>query len=414
MVKIKKYLSAFLLCLCVNICLSAEDCNIENKIENTKLPEANASIESFQEELLDIAFDTASLIPVKPHIKTRCKVQQYTIEAMLELKQLQKASDSAKEIMNWRKELCYAQIAKLYAEHNNIEAAEKYLKLAKQGLETKTLEEWRSDRIKVNITQAELLLGKDSREDGFEESLVVSEAGKVALIEAKLCDTDDFDKQCEALDKIIKAGVFDSVNNALKAYSYLYDNFYEDKEKRNLIENKIKNGWSRTPYFLRIDILERLIESSIKNNDIETALKNLETAKSYVDDENWSRGRIDTRMPLTAKVAKLYYKAGRKDIAVAELEKEVAAFEKNRETIVNMYRSEALCKVAEGYYTIGNKAKALEVYKMAAKEGMVNKNLRPRAEDFANLCCSMATNKVKPDDELNKIIRDITKELATE
>jgi hypothetical protein len=56
---------------------------------------------------------------------------------------------------------------------------------------------------------------------------------------------------------------------------------------------------------------------------------------------------------------------------------------------------------------MGDTAAALAVYKQAVEAGMENPNSRPRAEDLAATCCSMAVHAVQPDAELFARIREI-------
>jgi len=56
--------------------------------------------------------------------------------------------------------------------------------------------------------------------------------------------------------------------------------------------------------------------------------------------------------------------------------------------------------VAKGYATLGDQAKAREIFALAINEGAINSNARPRAEDLAAACADLATMGVEPGEEL--------------
>jgi hypothetical protein len=63
--------------------------------------------------------------------------------------------------------------------------------------------------------------------------------------------------------------------------------------------------------------------------------------------------------------------------------------------------------VAEAYAAMGDRAAALAVYREAIAAGVGNPNSRPRAEDLAATCTSMARADIEPDDALWARIRTI-------
>jgi hypothetical protein len=68
---------------------------------------------------------------------------------------------------------------------------------------------------------------------------------------------------------------------------------------------------------------------------------------------------------------------------------------------VNIDKAEAIVPLAESYQMMGNRDKALEVYKLAVTSAVENPNSRPRAEDLTDILCSMALNSVELDEELD-------------
>src|SRR5688572_3908879 len=63
----------------------------------------DAALAGFQSELLGVAFDAATAIPVEPHFKERCRAQEAVVVACLELQQPLGARGYAEKIANWRR-----------------------------------------------------------------------------------------------------------------------------------------------------------------------------------------------------------------------------------------------------------------------------------------------------------------------
>ena len=88
-------------------------CGCEGKIKEDTLPYKPLFV--FQIKLLDIAFESATAIPVNPHLKDRSKAQENVIETCLRLDQPKRALAYIEKIENWRRGLCYANLAFYYA-----------------------------------------------------------------------------------------------------------------------------------------------------------------------------------------------------------------------------------------------------------------------------------------------------------
>ena len=362
-----------------------------------------APLESYQVELLNIAFQTASAMPANPHIKDRSRLQEYVVKTCFELKQPQRALGYIEQIDDWRRGAAFADLALYYAQNGAVkENVEPYLNKASQVAEEN--EDWRRDRIRVKIAQTYTLLGQHQQAQAFEADVVDSESGKVVEIEAMTCSADSFDKEIQALEKIVLSGQFDVVRNSLAAYAELFNRFYEDIERRVLIEDKIKAAWSGMPIFVRIDLLTELTSFALAHSDQAKAFELVEEAKTIMDSASW---QPRSAIPLKAKLAELRFGAGDKQRALAEAQDVLNLFDTEREKIVDIYRAQMLRSIAEAYWAMGDTAVALDLYRRAIEAGMENPNSRPRAEDLAATCCSMALHSVKPSAEHLSRIRQI-------
>lgn len=404
----------FFLFLCVALSMLITGCGRQHDADNA----ANNSgavdclltdkpIESYRKELLHFAFETASLIPVKPHIKDRSRAQEKIVASLIELDQPLSALDFIEKIDNWRRGSCYADIAFYYARRGCEKEVQRYIDMADQISES--VECWRRDHIRVKIANAYALIGEVQHAEQYQAGVEASEEKKVAGVMAMIADENDFKEQMEILDSLIATGNFDSVTNALKACANLFNRFYKNEELRLLAEEKIKSSWGILPVFMRIELLQELAGFALEHADQAKTLELVNEAQTLVDDSQWRPEHI---IPIQSKISRLRYLAGDRQKAMENTDAMLALFHSQRDKIINIYRAGALRALAEAYMSMGDKEKALMVYKRAVEEGMENPNSRPRAEDLSAACLSMALNDAEPDDELWARIRRIKEGLG--
>ena len=357
---------------------------------------------AYQNELLDLAFETAAAIPVKPHIKDRSRAQEKVVEVSLELDQPLRAHSLIERIDNWRRGAGYGDLAFYCARRGCTSEVQQYLDLAVQISES--AEGWRRDQIRVKIANTYVWLGQTIQADQIETGVGDSESGKVAGVKAMIAGEDHFDEQMNALDALIVPGNFDIVENALKACANLFNRFYDDAGRRLLAEEKMKTSWDKLPIFKRVELLTELAGFALDHMDKDKALELISEAQIFMDSAQW---RPEHRIPLVSALIKLRFLAGDGESARREADAMLALFDSQRDKIVNIYRAGALRPLAEAYQSMGDTAAALAVYKRAVDEGIENPNSRPRAEDLSATCCSMALHGVEPDAELWTRIRQI-------
>ncbi len=333
----------------------------------------NSTLESYQNELLSIAFETASKIPTYPHIKTRCLEQQKVVETCLSLDQAQKAFEYINKIDNWRKQSCFAELALYCAEHNASKSDIQYfLNLSNQVPEQ--TEDWRKDQVDEKIAQTKSYIEK-----------------------AKKQDPNSFDTEMENIEKLVSTEDFDAIQAALGAYTDLYNRYYSNEERRDLIENRIKSSWDKMPILLRINFLTDMANFSLEHKDHSKALELVNEAQKIKDSSNWP---VQYEISLIAKLAGIRFLADDKDRANEDLKKSLEMFDENHEKIINIDKAGILRSIAEAYRKTGDITLSRNIYERAIDAGIENPNSRPRAEDLSATCCSMALNKVKPDAEL--------------
>ena len=364
----------------------------------------DAPLKPFQAQLLDIAFEAVSAMPLEPHIKNRSREQEEVVAACLELNQPQRALRYIERIENWRRGTAYADLAFYAVQHGAGQAeVEPYLQKA-LAISEDPEEDWRKDRIKAIVGKTRVYLGQAEQAAQLKEGLETSETGRIAHAEAMTCPPDFFDKQMEALDTLVASEQFDVVQNALGAYAELYSRFYADPERRALIVEKIHDSWNLMPILDRIDLLIQLTRFALDHDDPTQGLVLIEEAQGITDEHEWP-ARFG--IPLKASFAGLRFRCGDEETARTQVREALDAYDAESETILDIDKAGILCPIAEAYHTMGEDVTSLAVYQRAIEAGMENPNSRPRAEDLAATCCSMAVHGAEPDAELMKRIGEI-------
>jgi hypothetical protein len=363
---------------------------------------------AFQINLLQTAFDTATAIPVVPHIKDRSKMQEAVVTAAFQLDQPHRALGYIDRIGDWRKGAGYADYAFYSAQHGFTNEVQHYLNLAEQ-ISLIADQDWRRDRIKVRIAQTHLLLGQTERSEQFSANLEKSESGKTEQVGAMVCAEDEFDAQMAELDALIATGDFDLTKNALNACTQLYNRFYDDVSRRTAAEEKVKGSWTKIPYNIRIGLLSDLAGFSLGHTDHTNALRLVNEAKALMDSATWP---AEYQIQIMARLAGLRFRCGEADASREELQAALDLFNEKQSEIINIDKAETLIPVAEALQTMADSAGALAVYKQVVEAAVENLNSRPRAEDISALCLSMALNAVEPDEALWSRIREIQANLG--
>lgn len=353
----------------------------------------------FQEKLLDLAIEAANKMPVNPHVKDRSKAQQHVVETCLKLDQPVRAIKYSDKIENWRLGLCYAKTAFYLASKGYTEEQlQKGLEIAEEVAKIDHRQKWRSDRIWSQIAKTYMVMGKPEKAKEIKDKLLQSESG-TAETEIESNSQLSFEQHIKALSDVIDLDSFEITQNALYGYAALFNQYYDDVQKRDLIKEKIDSVWKtkKLPINIRIELLLKLAEVALDHGDNEKALELVNENHEFFNSYKWS---LDKYIPMSAKIAKLRYRCGDKKKALVDIDSLLELYQQKQETLLDIYHAETICPVAEGYQLMGNSEKSLFVYKKAVEGGAVNPNIRPRAEDISATCCSMALHSLEPDAEL--------------
>jgi hypothetical protein len=350
---------------------------------------------AFHSQLLDLAFEAATAIPVDPHVNDRSRAQDAVVGACLELDQPHRALGYVEQIKNWRRGTGYADVAFYWAQHGDTSQMRRCLSLAGQIAEHAA--DWRKDRIRVRIARTHAWLGQTEQAAELEAGVIDAEAGKVDKVRDMRLGEEGFEAQLGAVDAVVATNNFDLMKNALEACAQLFDRFYEDPSRRSRVEEKIKSSWTRLPISIRIDLLIELAGFALDHKDQATALRLVNEAQALLDGSRWT---AEHRVPLQARLAGLRSLAGDVERARTDADAALELFDAERERIVSVARADTLLAVAEAYQSMRDTAAALRVYRKAVDEGAANPNGRPRALDLSAACRSMALHAVEPDADL--------------
>ncbi len=369
---------------------------------------ATPGLEPHRRELLDVAFEAASALPLVPHHKNRARAQLEVVETCLALDQSELALQWAEQIRDWRRGEACADVARWLAARGRTDEAQRCLDLAAGVLEGPSGGEdwqtWQCDRIRARIAATHMALGNHEEAGRFAADLLDSELGPIAEVRAAGASEQDADAFLRDVDQVFASGSFEQVRAALWTCAGLADRFHADEARRAVIGSTIRAGWDKMPVTVRLDVLERLAGSALGHDDRAGALALLDEARPLVTGADILP---EARVPLRARLALLRWRAGDAGAARAEADEALAQFEAEREQILGTERADALRPLVETCHALGDREGALKVCRRAVELGVANPNSRPRAEDLAATCCSLARIGLQPDAALRARLLEI-------
>lgn len=387
---------------------AAQDAGTGPAAESAASAVPTPGLEPHRRELLEIAFDAASAMPLVPHHKNRARAQLEVVEACLALDQPDLALAWAGEIRDWRRGEACASVAQWLAGHGRAEEAQRCLQLAGGVLDGPSggedWQDWQRDRIRARIASTHMALGQDEQAGRFAAGLADSELGPVAEQRAAGASAEEADAFLGNVDQLFVSGSFEQVQAALTTCAGLADRFHDDVRRRELIDSKIRAGWDKMPVTVRLDVLEDLAEAALRHGDRARALALLDEARPLAT----GPGLLpEARVPLRARLALLRGRTGDADAARIEADEALVLFEAELEQVLGTERADVLRPLAEAYLALGDRDGALRVYRRTVELGVANPNSRPRAEDLAATCCSLARVGLQPDEALRARLLEI-------
>lgn len=377
--------------------------------KNNSGPLADKPLAAFRVNLLDLAFQAASEIPVDPHIKDRSRAQEAVVATCLRLQQPNRAVKYTEMIKDWRRGACYADVAFYYAQQNVAETARVYLDMAGKVSGNPQLEKWRRDRIRAKMARSYVLLGEPQQAEQFVKNVVSSESGNLLGLASPKDDPPTSAEALKALQTSVAKGDLDVIRNTLTASIRVYEQVYSDAAQRNALEQAIRDSWGKCPIFLRVDLQLHLARVALGKGDTAHARELIDAAQKLVDGATWP---VDYYIPLLGNLAELHGLVGAKDYSAATVRQAMDLFEREKTKIIDIDWAQTLRPLAVASVAAGNHAQALQIYKLAVEAGMHNPNSRPRALDLSATCLDMSINALEPDAALWSRLHEIRKGLT--
>jgi tetratricopeptide (TPR) repeat protein len=369
---------------------------------------SDKSLAPYQLDLLDIAFDAASKFPVKPHLFTRSQTQETVVDASFELDQPRRALRYVEGIEDWRRGKGYADYAFYCAQHGATGEVQHWVDRAREiaihWKDEPDSQFWQVDRIKVAMARAQLASGDPDAASRLETGTAEFEAEKLEAMKASMLTEDAFDHEIDLIDKTVAKGNFDMTKSALESAIQLFKKFYENVERRSMIEAKVKASWAKLPLQIRIEMMFEMTEAALDHGDRTKALQLVGETRAILESAPW---HSEDRVGFIAKLAALHDRAGDKAAARDEAAEALATYEGDRDKIQNFNRAKALRPLAEAYRSMGDLESSLKIYKRVIEDGSENPNARARALDLCATCCSMALREVEPDAALLERIKQL-------
>ena len=367
----------------------------------------DAVIEPYQSWLLDLAYDSALLMPAGPHGSERNRMLEDIVTACIRLDQSIRARAFLGGMTDWRQGVAAGDLAFHYAERGHMDEVPALLRIAERA--ASRAEDWRRDRIRVRMARVHALLGDEQQARALETDVEPAEAGKVDQVRAESFDAAAVEQQLEFLRTIAAQSSFDHLRNVLDACVVLYDRFFTDSDLRRRIDEEMRKAWSaRIPVQIRIELLDAMADRALGHGDLVTARKLADDAEQEWRGSVWN---VEYGVPLGGRLMALRHRVGDADGARALGDFLLSMFDEQKHTVPQMFRAAALRPVAEAYAQMGDRDVAMELYRRLVEEGAVNRNARPRTLDLVATCLSLAVHRFEPDAALWERLREIRSEL---
>jgi len=365
------------------------------------------------ERLLRFAFEVATEIPRDPHLKDRSRAQEAVVLEAIDGGRIELAADLVERMDGWRRGTAYADVAfALAAERPDDPRIRRYLVLASNLAET--AESWRKDRIRMAVARAHARLGESAEAARIARGIAPEEVGKIDAARAAFeggpaMDEETFAARQTELAAVIATGNFDLVRPALAAQVAYFERFHDDETRRAAIEAAIREGWSKVPHSIRIDLLLDLSAIAAQRGDSANARRFANDALGIVAANRWV---AESEVPILGRIATALAVAEADEEARATIAKAEEVYASRLREIYDIYRADALRPVAEAWVALDDSENARALYLRALESGVENPNARPRAIDLAATARSMATSGFQPDAEMLERMRAIRTRLG--
>lgn len=358
----------------------------------------------WQLDLLDLGFQAAAAFPMNPHIKNRSRAQERIAMAALEAGDPDLATAYGDEIKNWRRGLIAATVAEWRTERGDDTDFRRLMATAEVMAET--AEDWRRDRIMTRLALALANKGEMDRATEVQESILeTSEQGPFAVAAAKRMADEDFDAEVVNIRETVARGEYDSTLAALRMSVTLHGRFYEDSDRRAMLEELVTTSWRPTPMLNRLELLAGMADNAIEHGANDHALTFVARGRAILDANRFD---AEFHLPQGAMLAEVEVRAGAVDAARASIRGLESSWDAlNKELVPSMYHAACVRPLAEAYVAAGEPDEAMRLYRQVIELGAQNPNARPRCDDLVATVASLVTHGLQPDEEMLARLREL-------
>ena len=366
-------------------------------------PLANLS----RDDLLDLAFQISTSIPIEPFASDRARMQALVSQACIKNGSLIQAIQYASRIEGWRQGELFALIGQQYATANETQRARDF---AARAMEVATNEiDWRRERIVIETAKIYLQLGDSGKASALVEGVTQAELGKLETARTAIVLQSQLDNQADMFDKALATKNFDLVRGAIEGYLVWLDRVSEDEIRTTRALTVIDDALPGLPVDLQVKYGIDFADHLHKNLKRDLAILKLDKATEIFSATTFLPEDV---APLGAMIARARIRMGDEQSARLLLQRFYSEYSTRREGIVNLRRAKSLRALAEGFCELGDRDDAIACYTWALEEGTINPNARPRAEDLGATCLSMAEYGIPLTPELKHQIDTIRSSLT--
>lgn len=375
---------------------------------NTAQAEASRQPDATRRELMQLAASAFADMPLVPHEKNRSRGQMEVVEAAIEFGDLELAASLADKISDWRRGLAHAacalHLAKVGEKKSALEHAAIAEGIARRSAADANEQSWRPARVFATLARMHLVLGDLEAFGRFSKDLEPADAAAIQRDAALAMPEGDFDRWLARADEEFKGTNFDSIVATLESCAALFDRFFADVGRRDALQKRVLEGYPKLPRDARLKLILQVARTAAIRGDGIRALDLVHEAERIVVGV---RFHAEDEVYLKARIAGVTCRAGDTAEGKKRLDDVQRLYDANEKTILDIYRAAALRAIAEAALDADLQDRALSIYAKALEAGLSNPNSRPRADDVAATCLSMARRGVEPTPELGKRLREI-------
>ncbi|GDY05653.1 hypothetical protein LBMAG51_04400 [Phycisphaerae bacterium] len=395
---------------CVDESTSAQNASVlkqHSDMPATQTPASPPLANLSRDDLLDLAFQISTSIPIEPFASDRARMQALVAQACIKNGSLIQAIQYASKIEGWRQGELFALIGQQYASANETQLARDF---AARAMEVAANEiDWRREQIVIETAKLYLQLGDSTKASALVEGATQAELGKIEAARTAIVLQSQLDNQADMFDKALATKNFDLARGAIEGYLVWLDRVSEDEIRTTRALKAIDDALPGLPFDLQVKYAIDLADHLHKNLKRDLAILKLDKATEIFSATTFLPEDV---APLGAMIARARIRMGDPQSARVLLQRFYSEHSTRREGIVNLRRATSLRALAEGFCELGDRDDAIACYTWALEEGTINPNARPRAEDLGATCISMAEYGIVLTPELKNRIDTIRNSLT--